>query len=168
MSKYFFIFFIILSITKYEAANPETTYVSCKVGDKFCNEQSAAFLSCYYAVDFPDTSSSYRCFEIIPLDGEFEGLVVGNIGTQFSLAEKRVEITRLDVDKQYRKRGYGESALRTALKVYRSQENRTLKFDHFFLSVSSAGNDREAARQLDSFMQKLVLLNKMICQRLMS
>lgn len=146
MEKCFFILAIILSLTQYEAANIDYTAVSCKVGDEFCSKQSTAFLCCYYAVDFPDTS--YRCFDIIPLGGEFQDVVVGKIGTQFSLAENRVEITRLDVDKQYRKRGYGEAALRIVLGIYRNEQNSNLAFNHFFLSVGLLDEDRSAARNL--------------------
>lgn len=116
-------------------------------GKSFQRKHSTAYLECYFARTDLKQGISNRSFEIKPKEGDFKGKVVGKIGIGYSLKMKRVEIGALDVEEKYRKMGYGEAALRTALGIYRNEANKDLDFSYFFVSVGT-GEDREVARKL--------------------
>lgn len=145
-----FVYFMLAVI----ACNPvfssdELGFTDVNVGlkQKFQRDTSTAYLECYYSKSFSDPAVSLRSFLIKPKDGEFKDITVGKIGIKYHFDTKRVEIGALDVDAQYRRCGYGEAAVRTALGIYRSVKNKNLDFNHFYLTVGT-GSDREAARNL--------------------
>ena len=121
--------------------------VAVKLKQKFHRDGSPAYLECRDSQTFPHRGLAVRSFHIKPKDGEFKDIIVGEIGTKYNIHKKQVEIGWIEVYEKYQRHGYGESAVRIVLGIYRSKMNQKLDFDHFFLTVGK-GRDREAAREL--------------------
>jgi len=149
--KFLFCFLLIISFQPYVAnsmvTNDSFTDLSFGAGKKFIRKEGTVYLECYDSRSFPACGFANRSFYIKPKDGEFKDKIVGKIGVKYDQKQARVEIGVLEVDSQYRRKGYGEAAVRTSLGIYRSDSNNGLKYNHFFLTVSK-DQDHTPAREL--------------------
>ena len=146
--KFFFCFLLFISFQPHIAnsmiTNDSFTDPSFGTGKKFIRKEGAAYLECYESRSFPERGFANRSFYIKPKDGEFKDKIVGKLGVKYDQKQDRVEIGVLEVNSQYRRKGYGEAAVRTGLGIYRSNSNNNLKYNHFFLTVSKDQNHMPA------------------------
>lgn len=127
------------------------------VDDVFQRKESSAYLKCREVKEAPNLGFGNFSFSIIAKkDTPFEGKEVGRISARYSQKasaycslERAIEIGSLEIDSNYRKKGYGEAAIRTILGIFRSPSRNHLLFNRFWLTVG-LGPDRIAARALYS------------------
>jgi len=156
MKKLFILmYFTILPLMTICASEIEYITPGIKEGQKFCRNEGTAYLTCYDSREWPEMGCGKFSFKIIAKDQtRFASQEVGKIGIAYSQRSSRacqhdrtVEIGSLEIEPRFRKNGYGETAVRTVLGIFRAQSRKDLEFDRFWLTVGLY-EDRKAARAL--------------------
>lgn len=108
-------------------------------GMEFSLYKESAYIECSEANTDFDKGFSARSFTIKRKEKIIE---VGSIGVIYHPRDRVVDISTIEVLKEHRRKGYGESALRTVLSVYRGNHREVLNrdqsyldFDYFTLTV---------------------------------